>query len=262
MLPTPTVILVSVVGLVFLSVIVFVSSGSLLSVLVVLSLAGILGYILNLLGILKVNFTSSGLDISFFETSPVPAGKMSSHLPIEKKEVFYVSGNNYTYDEAAAVCAAYDSDLASQDQVQEAYSGGAEWCGYGWTQGGMALFPTQQATWEVLQQEGPDKNRTACGRPGVNGGYFDPATKFGINCYGPKPKGGSFKFPLPIPGTDAGSFQKLVDKFKSMIKQMTVSPFNRAGWSEWNLGSHTNELRSGHSDHAKGSHPRGFSTQS
>jgi len=262
MLPTPTVILVSAVGLVLLSVIIFISSGSFMSVIVVLSLVGILGYILNILGVLKIDLSGGGVDISFFEKSPSPAGKASSYSPIEKKEVFYISGNNYTYDEAAAVCAAYNGDLATQDQVQEAYSGGAEWCGYGWTQGGMALFPTQQATWELLQQEGPDKNRTACGRPGVNGGYFDPKTKFGVNCYGVKPKGHSMKFPLPIPGTDAGDFQKMVDKFKSMIKQMTVSPFNRDGWSEWNLQSHTNELRPRHSHSSPGSHPRGFSTQS
>jgi len=254
MLPTPTIILVSVVGLVLLSVVIFVSSGSFLSVIVVLSLAGILGYVLNLLGILKINFTGEGVDISFFEKSPVPAGKHAPQLPIEKKEVFYISGNKYEYEEAAAVCAAYDADLASQDQVQEAYSGGAEWCGYGWTQGGMALFPTQQSTWETLQQEGPDKNRTACGRPGVNGGYFDPKTKFGVNCYGVKPKGGPMKFPMPIPGTNAGDFQKMVDKFKSMIKQITVSPFNRAGWSEWNLQSHTNELRIGHTDPSSAPH--------
>lgn len=237
---SPTMILSVTVGLVLLSVVVLISTGSIVSVIVLLSLAGIMGYVLNILGVLKIGTTpSGGIDISLFEKPVAPAGKPVKHLPIEKREVFYVSGNNYTYDEAAAVCAAYDSDLATQDQVQEAYSGGAEWCGYGWTQGGMALFPTQQATWETLQQEGPDKNRTACGRPGVNGGYFDPATKFGVNCYGVKPKGGPAKYPMPIPGTNAGDFQKMVDKFKSMLKQMTVSPFNRTGWSEWNLSSHT-----------------------
>jgi len=41
-----------------------------------------------------------------------------------------------------------------------------------------------------------------------------------------------------LPGTDDAGFQKLVNKFKSMLKKMTVSPFNRDGWSEWNLGSH------------------------
>ena len=142
------------------------------------------------------------------------------------------SGNDYTYDEAAAVCAAYDADLATYDQVNEAYSGGAEWCGYGWTQGGMALYPTQQSTWESLQQEMDVTKRTACGRPGINGGYFDPSNKFGVNCYGVKPSMMSgIKFPLPVPGTDAGNFNRMVDKFKGMLSRMTVLPFNRQEWS-------------------------------
>jgi len=102
----------------------------------------------------------------------------------------------------------------------------------------MALFPTQDATWQALQGEVDVAKRTACGRPGVNGGYFDPATKFGVNCYGVKPHNMGVKLPLPLPGTDGAGFQNLVNKFKSMIKKMTVSPFNRDGWSEWNLDSH------------------------
>jgi hypothetical protein len=133
------------------------------------------------------------------------------------------------------VCAAYGADLASYDQVNEAYSGGAEWCGYGWTQGGMALFPTQQDTWDALQGEADIAKRTGCGRPGVNGGYFNPATKFGVNCYGVKPKdSGTSKYPTPLPGTDSGQFNQMVNKFRSMLTKMTVSPFNRTGWSEWN----------------------------
>jgi hypothetical protein len=242
-------------GLVLLSVVTLVSSGSFLSVVVLLTLVAVIGYVLYKAGFLKISVSpSGGVDISLFEKNPAPAGPPATHFPIEKREVFYVSGNNYTYDEASAVCAAYDSDLATQDQVQEAYSSGAEWCGYGWTQGGMALYPTQQSTWQALQQEGPDKNRTACGRPGVNGGYFDPATKFGVNCYGVKPKGGPSKYPRPIPGTDANAFQNMVNKFKSMLKQMSVNPFNRVSWSQWNLSSHTNELLIGDTNSAPAPH--------
>lgn len=215
-----------------------------MSVLVVFTLVAILGYVLFQLGFLNVDFKEGGVDISFFEKAPVPASKpiipqgKTAALPLEKKEVFFVSGNDYTYDEAAAVCAAYDADLATYDQVNDAYSSGAEWCGYGWTQGGMALYPTQQATWSQLQQEVDESKRTACGRPGVNGGYFDPANKFGVNCYGIKPKSGpGVKFPAPVPGTDTASFDRMVDKFKAMLNRMTVSPFNRDGWSEWNVSS-------------------------
>jgi hypothetical protein len=103
----------------------------------------------------------------------------------------------------------------------------------------MALFPTQDSTWEQLQKEASVANKTACGRPGVNGGYFDPKTKFGVNCYGVKPGDlGRFKFPVPVPGTDSSGFNKQVDNFKSMLKKFVVDPFNRSGWSEWNLSAH------------------------
>jgi len=243
MTPTPTILLFALGCLVLLVVIVYVSTQSLLSAIVVMILAYAIYLLLRTLGILDIKYSpTSGLDISFFETAPAPAPATpiipAKGMPIEKKEVFYVSGNNYTYQDAPALCAAYDADLATYDQVSEAYSTGAEWCGYGWTQGGMALFPTQDSTWQALQNEVSITNKTACGRPGVNGGYFDPDTKFGVNCYGVKPGNTTVKFPLPVPGTDGPGFQKLVDKFKSMIKQLTVSPFNRDGWSEWTMSSH------------------------
>jgi len=233
--------LIAILGLV---VVVFAITGSFLAALVVIGLAGIVGYVLYMYGYIKVDTSSDGIDISFMETPPAPTPTKTiipaaTAVPIEKKEVFHVSGNNYVYDEAAAVCAAYESDLATYDQVQEAYSLGAEWCGYGWTQGGMALFPTQQSTWEALQQEIHTSRRTACGRPGVNGGYFDPRTKFGVNCYGVKPGDkGNERYPLPVPGTDTDAFNRMVNKFKSMINRMMVSPFNRDGWSEYNVASH------------------------
>ena len=244
MLQTPTIILVAISATVVLSVIVFTSTGSIVAVLVILVLAGILMAVLNQLGFLKVTSTKNGgLDIGFFETAPSPAPSVpiiptTQGKSLEQPEVFYVSGNDYVYDEAAAVCAAYDSELATYDQVQGAYTGGAEWCGYGWTQGGMALFPTQDATWQALQMEANEAQRTGCGRPGVNGGYFDPSTKFGVNCYGQKPGNTGIKLPLPLPGVDNSTFNKMVAKFKSMLKTMTVSPFNRDGWSEWNAKSH------------------------
>lgn len=241
MLPASTIFLVSLAGLTLLAVVVGVSTGSGVAVLVVVAIGALVGYILTKLGILDVKSTDSGLDISFYEKVPTPAQTidvLSAPKSLEQKEVFHVAGNQYTYDEAPALCAAYDAELATYDQVNTAYEAGAEWCGYGWTQGGMALFPTQQTTWNDLQQEMDVTKRTACGRPGVNGGYFNPASKFGVNCYGVKPKNTTMKFPLPIPGTDENSFNQMVNKFKNMINTMTISSFNRDGWSEWNLKSH------------------------
>lgn len=235
MLPVPTIFLSAIAGLVLLTAIVFISSGSPISALVVLVLACVLIFVLYKLGILDITTSSAGIDVSFHEKAPAPAAPISV-VPdsLEKKEVFFISGNDYTYDDAPAVCAAYEADLATYDQVSDAYSAGAEWCGYGWTQGGMALFPTQSATWELLQQEADDTKRTSCGRPGVNGGYFNPSNKFGVNCYGIKPRNKNTKFPLPVPGTDTNAFNQMVDKYKSMLSRMSVSAFNRMGWSEWN----------------------------
>jgi hypothetical protein len=240
--------MVSMAGLALLSVIVVVSTGSISSLLVVLVLVAILGFVLFKMGVFTVNTSANGnIDLRFYEKAPAPSPPPVTISPqsLEESEVFFVSGNDYTYDDAPAVCAAYGADLATYDQVNSAYSAGAEWCGYGWTQGGMALFPTQTSTWNLLQQESDETKRTSCGRPGVNGGYFNPSNKFGVNCYGVKPKNHNMKFPLPIPGTNAGDFDKLVDKYKGMLSRMTVSAFNRLGWSEWNAKSHTpGELQS------------------
>lgn len=238
----PMVIGISLISVLGLSVIVYAITQDVVSMFVVFTLAGILGYVLYQFGYIRVDTTESGIDFSFFETAPKPLPTVpilpANAVPIHKQEVFYVSGNDYTYDDAPAVCAAYGADLASYDQLMEAYSGGAEWCGYGWSKGGMALFPTQDSTWSMLQGEADTSKRTGCGRPGVNGGYFDPSTKFGVNCYGIKPENKDTKFPLPLPGTDPSQFNKDVNKFKSMINKMIVSPFNRVGWSEWNVSSH------------------------
>ena len=145
-------------------------------------------------------------------------------------EVFHISDAQFTYDEAAAVCAAYDSQLATYEQIVEAYNSGAEWCGYGWSAGGMALYPTQKTTWTELQREIDPGKRTACGRPGVNGGYFDPMNKFGVNCFGFKPKG-DFKPPAPLPGVDKQAFESSVNKFKEMLKTLNLSPWSRSQWS-------------------------------
>jgi hypothetical protein len=156
-------------------------------------------------------------------------------LPLEParlQEVFFVAGNRYTYDEAPAVCAVYNAEVATYDQVVDAHAKGADWCGYGWTIGGMALFPTQDNTWKKLQQETDNARRTRCGRPGINGGYFDPNTKFGVNCYGIKPGCNNRKYPIPI-GSDID--QKLVDKLKRESGKIKVDPFNRNGWSMWGM---------------------------
>jgi hypothetical protein len=199
--------------------------------------AGIIFFLLYSFGSFEISAGQKGIDVDFHENSP--SGYAKPSVGTRLKEVFHIS-ELVNYEQAPAVCAAYDSELASFDQLQEAMSLGAEWCSYGWSAGGMGLYPTQESTWLALQQEPQEKKRTACGRPGVNGGYFEPTLKFGVNCYGVKPKNQGMKFPLPLPNDDP-NFQKDVDKFKHM-KPLKLNAFNRQIWSERKLGDEATSL--------------------
>jgi hypothetical protein len=159
-----------------------------------------------------------------------PGGLRAPGAPQVGSEVFHVFQNQFTYQDAPAVCAAYGAEMATLEQIIEAYNHGAEWCGYGWSAGGFALYPTQKATWEALQGEVDQAKRTACGRPGVNGGYFDPTTKFGVNCFGFKPKG-DIQLPLPPPGSDPTAFANAVAGFRKILNSFKVDPYSRTEWS-------------------------------
>ena len=153
------------------------------------------------------------------------------------KQVFNISGNTYDYDSAKAVCKAYNSDLATYNQVEDSYKNGGEWCNYGWSEGQMALFPTQQTTYNNLQKiEGHEHD---CGRPGINGGYIaNPNIKFGVNCYGVKPlitqeASDLMKTMTPYPETEKDkAFQAEVDSLKNKINEILVSPFNYKSWTQ------------------------------
>ena len=152
-----------------------------------------------------------------------------------KKQVFNVPGNYYSYDDAKAVCKAYGADLATYDQIEKAYDNGAEWCNYGWSSNQLALFPTQKKTYEKLQKVKGHEND--CGRPGVNGGFIaNPNIKFGVNCYGNKPKMTSEEEDLmktisPYPETKKDlEFQKRVDYWKNKVDEILISPFNYNSW--------------------------------
>ena len=153
-----------------------------------------------------------------------------------KKQVFNIPGNYYTYNDAKALCSAYGAKLANYDQIEKAYNNGAEWCNYGWSAKQLALFPTQKKTYADLQTIPGHEND--CGRPGINGGYIaNPNVKFGVNCYGYKPKMRSdedelMKTARPYPETPQDiDFQKKVDMMKGNLDQILISPFNYDRWS-------------------------------
>ena len=153
-----------------------------------------------------------------------------------KKQVFNIPGNNYDYENAQAICKAYDSELASYNQLEDAYNNGAEWCNYGWSSNQMALFPTQKQSYNHLQTIKGHEND--CGRPGINGGYMaNPKVRFGVNCYGYKPKIRKeeeelMKTASPYPESMKDKeFQNRVDLWKNKINEILVSPFNYDIWA-------------------------------
>ena len=185
---------------------------------------------------LKNLFTGSPeVDITV-DTSRAEAAKAPVPEILIRPQVFNIPGNDYIYPDAKALCSAYGARLATYKEVEDAYKEGGEWCNYGWSDGQMALFPTQQKTFDELQKiEGHEND---CGRPGVNGGYIaNPKVKFGVNCYGFKPRMTSTEEDLmasePIyPKTAKDiAMENRVNYWKDKLSDILVSPFNHNTWS-------------------------------
>jgi len=169
------------------------------------------------------------------ETQFFQQGAVETILP-GRKEVFNVAQNKYTYTDSEPLCKAFGAELATYDQVKEAWQKGADWCNYGWVKGQAALFPTQESTFNNLQA-GPEDQRMACGVPGVNGGYFDnPEIRFGVNCYGTKPSENEADArEIMAQNGDltpqALQFDKKVLNYKSEMGQIPVNPFKPGTWA-------------------------------
>jgi len=173
-------------------------------------------------------------------SAPAVASDMSSVvnkvLPSStSSEVFNIAANRFTYYDAEPLCKAMGAELATYDQVKEAWSKGADWCNYGWVKGQMAVYPTSDSTYAKLQA-GPEENRMSCGTTGINGGYFDnPEMRYGVTCYGKKPAENTHDESAIAKGApvspDAVAFNQKVSKFKSETDTIAVSPFNGTKWN-------------------------------
>lgn len=170
------------------------------------------------------------------EPEPKPEPKPDPEPSGGSKEVFNISDNVYTYDDAKLVCKAYDADLATYDQIENSYRKGGEWCNYGWSANQLALFPTQKLTYSELQKHKGHEHD--CGRPGINGGFIaNKNVRFGVNCYGVKPEitpeeEEQMKNTTPYPKTkqDIAMDMKL-KRWKNKLSEIMVSPFNYETWS-------------------------------
>ena len=170
------------------------------------------------------------------DTSRIEAAKAPVPQILLRRQVFNIPENDFVYPDAKALCKAYGARLATYKEVEEAYKDGGEWCNYGWSDGQMALFPTQQKTFDELQKiEGHEND---CGRPGINGGYIsNPAIKFGVNCYGYKPRMKAIEEeimetePLYPKTLKDQAMENRVNYWKDKLSEVLVSPFNHKSWS-------------------------------
>ena len=210
------------------------------AVFLVLLIINGFNYLLNvdIITTIKNLFTNHPeIDINV-QTPILPNGPEPAPVPeLPGEEVYHIPGNLYTFEDSKALCAAYGGRLANITELQDAYQKGGEWCSYGWSDNQMALFPTQYKHWKRLQKIKGHEND--CGRPGVNGGYIDnPNVRFGVNCYGHRPKITPLESEIMEATPDypitrqQQKFNRRVEYWKERIQDILISPFSPNSWSQ------------------------------
>lgn len=235
-------------GLALLLSIYFMAEYGLIGILFMLFMVALFAYIAYDKGLLQIkrDVSDANLEVDLVlgsstapvlvpkgsQPSPASASPSAPILPLPPKdEVFYIAKNDFTYKDAPAVCAAYGARLANYQDMESAYKEGADWCGHVWVEDGMALYPVQESTWEKNYKDDPEHT---CGRPGINGGYFDRKMKFGVACYGQKPKISTEELDLMnegIHGPIDKEFNNMVQKIKGEIDSIRIAPFKTKDWS-------------------------------
>lgn len=184
--------------------------------------------------------TDKSVCILFDKPIPQPVVKVPKSNPpkmgniLQKKEVFHISNQDYSYDQSKCKCSSYGARLATKDEVTKAYNDGANWCSYGWTEGQNAYYPVQQCYYDSIMEEDDflENSDKYCGKPGLNGGYFSNSQlKFGINCYGAKPKGSVIKQKSPYcPPQDFCKMNKN-SSANQRLSTDEISPFSDTKWN-------------------------------
>jgi hypothetical protein len=150
----------------------------------------------------------------------------------DEKEVFHISDQNFSYEDAKCACESLGGSLATKADIVDAYNKGANWCSYGWTKENLAMYPVQQCFYDKLQK-GPKRLRNSCGSGGgIQGGYFaNSQLKFGANCIGPK-KDGRVAVPKEPTCEQPGYCTTFNDTHDT--SNVTIAPFNNEQWSMYN----------------------------
>ncbi len=185
------------------------------------------------------NKNKQDVDIEFAFEKETDTSLNTTHTPsnIVKKEVFHIPGNKFTFHDAKAVCKAFDSEIASFDQLKQAQQNGASWCSYGWTDDQLALYPTNEKDWNKLKNK--SDNKYDCGLPGINGGHIkNTHIKLGANCYGIKPEKSKLEKDLELNENNPlyaktykeYVFDKRVNQWKDKLGNVMIKGFNNETW--------------------------------
>jgi len=136
------------------------------------------------------------------------------------KEVFHVYSNkdngqdNFIFDQANLVCKSLKSELATMDQMYNAFKNGANWNEQGWIEKQVALYPIINSNDNGI----------------LEGGYFSNKNEiFGVNCYGVKPTDVNFikQEPCTIITEEDRTYNEILQIPKKL------APFNKNKWSEY-----------------------------
>lgn len=148
----------------------------------------------------------------------------------QEKEVFHINDQVYTYPEAFEKCKAYGAELASYQQLVDAYNNNASWPSYGWSKGQNAFYPIQPCDYVKMRRRGIN-----VGPPGVNGGKFKPYLRFGANCFGIKPAGHVSIPKDPICEEDGETeICRNNPEACKILDSDRIDPFSwRKKWSQW-----------------------------
>lgn len=107
---------------------------------------------------------------------------VSSSTPLVLSEVFGVKINNQyntPYNKSEEVCKGFNSTLATKEQLEEAFSYGADWCSTGWIKDN-----DKEAFYPISNTYGQ-----GCGAGSTGIKTFLPSNSLaGVNCYGVKPE--------------------------------------------------------------------------
>lgn len=161
-----------------------------------------------------------------------PASK-KDRIYKDENEVFNIANQDYTYEQAKCKCEAYNSRLATREEIIKSFNKGANWCNYGWSEGQNAFFPVQKCYWDKMQKN--DETKNTCGlEAGVNGGYFpNSELRFGANCYGIRPKGQLAIEKKPY-CKEKPVCERKANRFSNKIKDTDIiASFNNEQWSQF-----------------------------